>query len=167
MTELTTTRLVLRPLREDDAPAMVLLFRGDWEAVKQTGRMPYPPTVPALRAWIEDHLIPCNHPFLIRRREDGVVLGGAGFGGEDDVAELGYSLGRPHWGQGYATEAVHALIGHARALGWRDLEAFSFVDNPASARVLEKTGFTCIGVVERDYPLRGGARAVRHYRRSL
>ena len=50
-------------------------------------------------------------------------------------------LGRLYWGQGYATEGVRAMMAHAPAVGFGGLEAYSFVDNPASARVLAKAGF--------------------------
>ena len=50
--ELASERLLLRPLAVDDAPALAGLLAGDWEAVKQTGRMPYPVTRAALRSWI-------------------------------------------------------------------------------------------------------------------
>ena len=84
------------------------------------------------------------------RKEDGAALGGVGFGGLGDVHELGYALGRPYWSQGFATEGVLAMIEYARALGLKALQAFIFVENPASARVLRKAGFTDLGVVRRD-----------------
>jgi RimJ/RimL family protein N-acetyltransferase len=86
--------------------------------------------------------------------------------GTDGVVELGYVLGRAYWGRGYATEAAGALD-HARALGLCQLDAYSFVEDPASARVLEKAAFDHLGVVERRYPARGGRRMVRHYRKAL
>lgn len=164
---LESERLQLWPLAVDDAGQFVGLFDGDWDAVKRTGRMPYPPTEPILRQWIGAHLDGASHAYLVIRKEDGQALGSAGFGGTGALAELGYALGRAYWGRGYATEAVATLVDHARALGVVRLEAFSFVDNPASARVLEKAGFAFLGVIERSYPARGGTRKVRHYRKSL
>jgi len=162
---LATERLVLRPLALADAAALALLLAGDWDAVKQTGRMPYPATERALRRWIALHIAPASHSFLMLRRADGLVLGGIGFGGGGTLAELGYVLGRPFWGQGYATEAVRAMMAHAAAIGFAGLEAYSFLDNPASARVLAKAGFIDHGVVRRDYPERGGLREVRRFER--
>jgi ribosomal-protein-alanine N-acetyltransferase len=165
--QLETERLLLRPLGVADAAVLGRLFMGDWEAIKQTGRMPYPPREAALRDWIAAQEAPASHTFLVLRRHDCEPLGGIGFGGEGDLAELGYALGRLHWGQGYATEAVRAMIAHARQVGFARLEAFSFVENPASARVLEKAGFTYLGVVRRRYSQRGGLRRVRHYQKRL
>jgi RimJ/RimL family protein N-acetyltransferase len=164
---LQSERLLFRPLRLDDASHLERLFQGDWEAVRQTGRMPYPPTGGAMRTWIRGHAGPGNRTFLILRKADHAVLGAIGFGGEGRNAELGYALGRAHWGQGYATEAVGAMVALARERGLEALEAHAFPENPASARVLEKAGFADLGLVERDYPKRGGLRQVRKYRKEL
>jgi ribosomal-protein-alanine N-acetyltransferase len=165
--EVVTERLRLRLLSTDDAPHFVRLFQNDWDAVKQTGRMPYPVTEPAMRDWIALHAAGSSRTFLMARKEDGAALGGVGFGGLGDVHELGYALGRPYWGQGYATEGVLAMIDYARSLGLKALQAFTFLENPASARVLRKAGFTELGVARRDYPMRGGLRRVRHYLKRL
>jgi ribosomal-protein-alanine N-acetyltransferase len=165
--EIVTERLRLRLLAADDAPDFVRLFQNDWDAVKQTGRMPYPVTEPAMRNWIALHATGLSRTFLMARKEDGAALGGVGFGGLGDVHELGYALGRPYWSQGFATEGVLAMIEYARALGLKALQAFIFVENPASARVLRKAGFTDLGVARRDYPMRGGLRRVRHYLKRL
>ena len=167
MPVLESARLLLRPLAVDDAHHLETLFDGDWDAVKQTGRMPYPPTEAVYRQWIAGHLNVSHHVFLLLRKHDQRPLGAGGFGGADGLAELGYAVGRAYWGMGYATEAVTAMVHYARPLGLRQLEAFSFVDNPASARVLEKAGFTDLGVTTRNYPARGGQRRVRHYRKQF
>ena len=167
MSTLETERLELRPITVDDAGHFVRLFEDDWEAVKQTGRMPYPVTEAAMRDWIALHMAGASRTFLMIRREDEAPLGGVGFGGSGKVHELGYALGRPYWGQGYATEGVLAMLEHARTLGLRGLEAFTFVENPASARVLVKAGFTDLGVTRRHYPSRGGMRRVRHHLKRL
>jgi RimJ/RimL family protein N-acetyltransferase len=167
---LESERLLLRPLATADAAALVGLLAGDWEAIKQTGRMPYPVTRMALRNWIALHVAPASHSFLILRRWDRVALGCIGFGGAGELAELaelGYVLGRAFWRRGYATESVRAMMAHARVVGLGGLEAYSFVDNPASARVLAKAGFTDFGIVRRDYPERGGLREVRRFERRL
>jgi RimJ/RimL family protein N-acetyltransferase len=166
-TPIETERLRLRPLTAADVPAFVRLFRHDWDAVKQTGRMPYPVTEAAMRRWIARHLEASSRTFLMTRKRDGAPLGGVGFGGTGDVHELGYALGRLYWGQGYATEGVLAMVTYAGALGLRALEAFTFVENPASARVLDKAGFADLGVMRRDYPRRGGLREVRHHLKRL
>jgi len=56
---------------------------------------------------------------------------------------VGYWLGEPYWGKGIATSAVRALVDYAfKTFDLVRLEAVVFEWNPASMRVLEKTGFT-------------------------
>lgn len=161
---LETVRLVLRPLALSDASSFSRLFGGDWDAVKQTGRLPYPPEEDAVRAWIRLHDGPHSHGFAVISRDACEFLGLVGYGGDALSAEVGYAFGRKYWGQGYATEAVRAMSGHAREGGLRWIEAFSFIENPASARVLEKAGFAELATVTRIYPERGGPRRVRQFR---
>lgn len=162
-----TTRLWLRPLEEGDAAHFEHLFKDDWEAVKQTGRLPFPVTTVAMRVWIRRHTGPGGYAFFLRRKADHDPIGAIGFGGDGPIAELGYAIGRAYWGQGYATEAVTAMIDVARALGFGGLQAYSFVENPASARVLEKAGFSNVGTIVREYPKRGGMRRVTHFKTML
>ena len=63
------------------------------------------------------------------------------------AVEMGYWIARGFWARGFATEACEALIGIARALGLSQLEASHFIDNPASARVLDKLGFESTGLI--------------------
>ena len=60
---------------------------------------------------------------------------------------MGYWIARLYWGRGLATEACRALIEIARTLGLASLEGSHFIDNPASARVLEKLGFEPRGLI--------------------
>lgn len=60
---------------------------------------------------------------------------------------MGYWIARPHWGRGFATEGCRALVDIARTLGLASLEASHFIDNPASARVLEKLGFESLPII--------------------
>jgi RimJ/RimL family protein N-acetyltransferase len=66
---------------------------------------------------------------------------------QEPAAELGYWLGVPYWGNGYATEALHAVVDYAFTdLEHDSLQAGARVTNPASRRVLEKCGFQWTGV---------------------
>ena len=147
-----TARLFLPRLTEKDAQDFAALFEDDWEAIKQTGQLPFPATTAAMQAWIRRHTGPGGHAFMLRRKVDKGAIGAIGFGGRGPISELGYALGRDFWGQGYATEAAVAMIVKARALGLGGLQAYSFIENPASARVLEKAGFSKVGTIIREYP---------------
>jgi RimJ/RimL family protein N-acetyltransferase len=70
--------------------------------------------------------------------------------------EIGYALASKHWGQGYATEALEALLDHGfRALGLNRVEADIDPHNVGSARVLEKLGFRQEGYMPERWIVHG------------
>lgn len=102
---------------------------------------------------------------------DGRVVGSTGLHLATPYrAVTGYVLARPCWGQGLATELANAMVELAAQLGLARIEADCFVEHAASARVLEKAGFTFEGI-RRSYligPNLGPApRDVRSYGRVL
>ncbi|WP_417688294.1 GNAT family N-acetyltransferase [Roseibium sp.] len=85
-----------------------------------------------------------NATFAIRLRSTGRFIGIAKYGEMEagGTVHIGYWLGEPFWGDGLATEAVHALVDHAFTHGSMDeLTGACRVTNPASRRVLAKSGF--------------------------
>jgi RimJ/RimL family protein N-acetyltransferase len=83
------------------------------------------------------------HHFAITLRESGELVGAIGIDVEERHAraELGYWIGVPYWGRGYATEAATAVVAHAfDDLGLNRVYAYHFTTNPASGRVLQKIG---------------------------
>jgi len=74
-----------------------------------------------------------------------VLCGSVGFKGPPDadgMVEIGYSVLPAHQGAGVATEMVETLVRWAcRDGGVLCVEAETTTDNPASVRVLERTGF--------------------------
>jgi len=98
-------------------------------------------------------------PFFLHRLEDDVVVGEIGGGTVGaGTAEIGYAVVRSCWGRGYATDAVRALVEHARHLrGVARIISHTPLDRPASGRVLAKAGFSPIGEVDDEHdgvPLR-------------
>jgi [ribosomal protein S5]-alanine N-acetyltransferase len=86
--------------------------------------------------------------YLIFSSESGTLLGSTGLVFETPFrAATGYALAKDAWGQGYATEALAAMVETARALGVRRLYALCHHEHRASARVLEKSGFSLEGVL--------------------
>jgi ribosomal-protein-alanine N-acetyltransferase len=84
-------------------------------------------------------------PFFVVRKSDGAAIGeiGAALNVADDraTAQIGYSLVPSSWGQGYATEALRALVDELLAGGQvRRVFGETMVDHPASRRVMEKAG---------------------------
>ncbi len=142
---LRTARLLLRPPERRDAPEVAKLCDNP-KVVLQTARMPYPYGERDAEAWIARARSASTDQevsLLVTRLETGEILGGAGFGAlESGEPEIGYWIGEPYWGQGYATEAVQAVIDCAFARrGLPRLIGRCRVGNPASRRVLEKCGF--------------------------
>lgn len=83
---------------------------------------------------------------------DGVVAGDITSFDRAGVREVGYWMGRDHWGKGVATLALAAFLEHDRA---RPLFGRVALHNPASIRVLEKCGFTIVGPDEEPLELLG------------
>ncbi|MCP4200567.1 MAG: GNAT family N-acetyltransferase [bacterium] len=90
--------------------------------------------------------------YFLRRDSDGelVAVGNGGFKGRPDPdgsVEIGYSVLEAHQRQGYASEAVRALVGWA--FGHSQVKrvlAHTLPDSQRSIRVLEKCGFVLLGV---------------------
>lgn len=156
-----TERLILRGLTRADAPAIAELAN-DLGVVRNTARMPHPYGLSDADAFVtaaQRADARTEAVFAIEHRAFG-LMGVLGF---DESAprrmEVGYWLGRPFWGRGYATEALTGALRWMRS-DWRRnvVWAGHFADNPASGQVLVKAGFLYTGDVERrDSVARGEA----------
>jgi len=143
-----TPRLLLRPGWAEDAPALAAAI-ADEMIVRNLATAPWPYRLRDAEAFLAQPRDPAMPSFLIFERTDGApnLVGSCGLGRRPSGAvEMGYWIGRAHWGRGYATEASLALIEIARTLGFSQLEGSHFIDNPASGRVLEKLGFRPLGI---------------------
>lgn len=134
-----TRRLVLRMLAPGDAAEMARLA-GDWDVARMTARIPYPYSEEMAVAWMQT-LEPGEHVRAVLL--DGTLIGAVGYMPQPDgAAEIGYWIGKPWWGRGYATEATRALVRYCFAkAGFSRLTCAHFVDNAASERVIRKLGF--------------------------
>jgi RimJ/RimL family protein N-acetyltransferase len=138
---LETERLVLRRPTLADVKAIARLAN-DRRIAQNTARIPHPYAVSDAETFVNFVTQqPQDTNFLITR--DGEVLGGVGIDlCKSTAPEIGYWLGVPFWGQGYATEAARAVIDYAfEEFGATELRAGARVVNSASRRVLEKCGF--------------------------
>ena len=144
-----TERLLLRPGFPEDAPALAAAI-ADQAVVRNLAVVPWPYTLRDAEAFLASPRDPVLPSFLIFERTAGApqLVGSCGLARRPSGAvEVGYWIARPFWGRGFATEACAALIGIAKTLGLAQLEGSHFLDNPASARVLEKLGFAPVGIV--------------------
>jgi RimJ/RimL family protein N-acetyltransferase len=142
---LETARLRLRAPHRGDVKAIVR-FAGDRRVAENTARVPHPYTADDAEQFVAAANRQIGEAtFMIAL--DGEPIGACGVEPRESGAEIGYWLGVPYWGRGYATEAVRAVIDHAFGdLGHDALAAGARVHNPASRRVLEKCGFQWTGV---------------------
>src|SRR4051795_5764217 len=144
-----TPRLLLRPGFPEDAPALAMAI-ADESIVRNLATVPWPYSMRDAEAFLASQRDPILPSLLIFERGTGApqLAGACGLGRRPSGSvEMGYWIARPFWGRGYATEACSALIDIARTLGLPQLEGSHFLDNPASARVLEKLGFAPVGIV--------------------
>lgn len=147
--ELKLERCTLRPWRAGDEPSLVRHADNRNVSRNHRDRFPYPYTAADAADWIarvSAQARPTSFAIVV----DGVAVGGIGIELGADVfrrsAEIGYWLGEPFWGRGIATEALRAMTDYAfQHFDICRLEAGVFDWNPASARVLEKAGYTLEG----------------------
>ena len=142
---LATERLVLRAPRRSDVKA-IASFANDRRIAANTARIPHPYGIEDAEQFIA----------AVNKREgeacfvimlECAPIGVCSVDLREDGPEVGYWLGVPYWGRGFATEAVRALIDHAFGdLEHETLISGARVNNPASRRVLEKCGFQWAGV---------------------
>lgn len=142
---LRTQRLILRPFTLADVPAVIALA-GDRAVAENTLSIPHPYSEADAQDWISQRSVVYGTGKSINfaiAQSSGTLCGAVGLdiNLNHNFAELGYWVGRPFWGQGYATEAAAALIAFAfNTLGLNRINATYFSDNPASGRVMEKLG---------------------------
>ena len=144
-----TPRLLLRPGFPEDAPALADAI-ADQAIARNLANVPWPYRMRDAEAFLASPRDPILPSLLIFERTRGApqLVGACGLGRRPSGAvEMGYWIARAFWGRGYATEACAALVEIARALGLDSIEGSHFIDNPASARVLEKLGFESLHIV--------------------
>ncbi|WP_395298698.1 GNAT family N-acetyltransferase [Kitasatospora hibisci] len=164
--------LVLRPFREEDAPALIAVYRD--ETLRRFTRTPVNDPAEAARwlelqrrGWAEGH----RYSFAVLEPRDGrtdapaelvanVVLKRAEPGGP--AAEVGYWTAAAARGRGVAPRALEVLTGWAFAAFAADglvrLDLLHQVDNAASCRVAEKTGYglrSVLPALPPEFPLDG------------
>ena len=147
---ITTERLVLRPLEKADLARLVTLVNS-WNVARMLSRVPFPyDDADGERFLVFLAANPQEQTFAIN--DAAGLVGCIGLHPDDAGGiELGYWLGEPYWGRGYATEAGHALIRYGfETLRPDILTSGHFVENLASSRVLQKLGFRYTGDSERD-----------------
>ena len=158
MTTIDTPRLHLRPWNDTDAAELYELAR-DPRIGMLCGWKPFEHIDDAHQAL--STVLATPDSYAVTLASTGEIVGSIALRIDTDspeatVADIGYWIGAPHWGNGYATEAGNAIIDRARELGVQMIVLKYFDGNDASRRVSEKLGFTWRSREEGvEYPLIG------------
>lgn len=158
MTFIETPRLRLRPWCEADATPLFELAR-DPRIGMLCGWKPYECIDDAHSAL--STFLAAPDSYAVTLASTGEIVGSIALridtgSPEATVADIGYWIGAPYWGNGYATEAGNAIIDRARELGVQMIVLKYFDGNDASRRVSEKLGFAWQSRDEDvEYPLIG------------
>ena len=149
---LSTARLRLRAFTLADAPS-VRRLAGEREVADTTLSIPHPYGEGVAEAWIASLAGEYGRGeqavFAITEQATEALVGAIGLvlRPAHHRAEMGYWVGRPYWGRGYATEAAAAMLHYGfTQLSLNRIHACHFARNPASGRVLEKIGMRREGV---------------------
>ena len=152
--EFDLTPWVLRSFRDDDLDSLVRYADNPRVAKNLRDQFPHPYRHEDGRAWLE-WAIGQEQETIFAVANEVELIGGIGLILQGDVhrrsAEIGYWLGEPFWNLGIATRAVAEIV----LWGFTNLDlariyAMVYETNPASAKVLEKTGFTREGVLRQS-----------------
>jgi ribosomal-protein-alanine N-acetyltransferase len=165
---LETARLRLRKLTVNDAPD-VFLYNSDPEVVRYllwTEHLSLAESQADIERVIKGYDKGSDLRWGIELKSTGRVIGGCKLTCvlEHKRAEAGYVLAREHWGQGYATETVRAILRYGfNDLGLNRIEALTFVEHAASGRVLEKCGFQLEATLRGYELIKGEFRDLKMY----
>jgi [ribosomal protein S5]-alanine N-acetyltransferase len=149
-----TLRLIARKPREEDAPAVFAAYAGDAVATRYLAWRPYT-SLEALAGFLRGRgeaweKADGHYAYLICERGSDTPIGSIGVFIDDSKAMFGYVFGRAYWGRGYASEALAWLVEWASSEPrLRRAWAYCSVDNPSSARVMEKAGLEREGILRR------------------
>ena len=167
-----TERLVLRPPRPGDGPALNEAVLETIEALQRWMPWSRPtPTVAQSEAWCRnaaaDFIARKHFALLLFSRDGAALVGSSGMKAVDWAVprfEIGYWVRRRHEGRGYVTEAAAAIARFAfDALGAKRVEIRTDDRNERSWRVAERLGFRLEGVLRNECREHNGLRDTRVY----
>jgi len=152
---LETQRLILRPFEPSDAPRVALLA-GERDVARTTLALGHPYELSSAENWIATHPEGFEKgkqvAFAITLKNTHELIGAMGLALnlDQEIAELGYWIGKPYWSRGYCTEAARTVLHFAfTELRLNRVHAHHFSHNPASGRVMQKVGMRHEGHLRR------------------
>lgn len=150
---LETERCYVRETVPEDADAFFGIYRAPDMTLYTDGLFP---ELEQERQYIRDYIDKVYRFFnfgvwTILKKDSDEIIGRAGFSFREgfEGPELGYVIGRPWQGQGYATEVCSAILKYGfRELGFEEVHAFVRPENEASLGLCRKLGMACTETVE-------------------
>ncbi|WP_074213594.1 GNAT family N-acetyltransferase [Salinivibrio sp. ES.052] len=142
---IVTERLCLRPFEPQDATRVAELLANKVIS-EMTSNIPYPYTESDAASWIASHRERYENRtsiiYAVTLKQTGDLIGTVSLPKlSDGLGILGYWLGVPYWGNGYATEASKALIAHCKKhFGLKRLHVTHLAENQRSKSVVTKIG---------------------------
>ena len=157
-----TERLILRPFQSSDAEHMFRNWASDREVAKfltWNAHRSLADSETVINMWTAEYNDNSRYNWAIVLKELGEPIGGIDvvkIYENTDTAEIGYDIGRQWWNKGIVTEAFRAVIPYLFDVGFQQIRACHAVENPASGRVMEKSGLTYEGTLRRFFRATSG-----------
>jgi len=169
-----TERLKLRGLEEKDAPVIFAYLQEEGVA-KFLSSLPKPYLREHASGFVEmmQAGYEAGRPevFVLARPEDDLLMGVIGYSAprnlapEEGLIEIGYWMGKPHWGKGLMTEGLLASLKATQGRSdIKRIEVTTDIDNLASQKVVKKAGFVYLGQITSPVPCHDGTHEVFHWR---
>lgn len=164
---ISTERLVLRPPHVVDAEQMAVLA-DNINIARMLAHMPHPYTIADAEKFITNAQQNSGRAciYSITEAETGQLIGVGSLHEtpEDSEPHMGYWIGEPYWGKGYASEAARGLVDlYFKVTNRPILLVSARVNNEASKKVIRKCGGKHIGSSQAVHPLLGETQHLDHF----
>lgn len=148
-----TDRLIMRPFSPNDADSCISNWATDPEVYRYMSQEAQTPQ--EVTDWLssadEAYASPETYYWAIVEKASREVIGEIfvdDFGVRNSWCELDWKIGKTFWGKGYTTEAAKVIIRYLlNEVGFHRVQAKCCVENPASERVMQKSGMTKDGTL--------------------
>jgi ribosomal-protein-alanine N-acetyltransferase len=155
---LKTDRLILRRFTIYDAKNVYKNWTSDSEASKYMRWKPHrsiEETESKINDWINRYKDNNFYQWAITFKDSDEPIGAIGLfvvNESDLTGDIAYIISRKYWGIGIATEALKAVLKFAfEVVGFNRIESYHSVNNPASGKVMQKTGMKLEGLAKQKY----------------
>jgi ribosomal-protein-alanine N-acetyltransferase len=151
MEKIDSERLLLRKFKVDDIDNMLKNWIADPFVQNEYGESVYETkdsVMKLLGKWDEQQF---RWAIILKTNMENIgQVGFCRYYSDEKIAEIEYCIGQKFWGNGYAAEAVNAVIKYVFSnSNIEKIEAFHQIKNPKSGKVLQKAGMAVVPNVKR------------------